>query len=121
MESLIPAPPPRALCRVEEIPDGGSKAFPPPPGGFTGLFAVRQGAAVHVYVNSCPHIGVPLNWRGDDFLTRDRTHIICASHGAEFRIADGECIQGPCFGDRLESISVDIRDGVVLVPPDAGL
>ncbi len=52
----------RMLCRIDEIPDGTSKGFPPPPGGFTGLFAVRQGDAVFVYVNSCPHIGTPLDW-----------------------------------------------------------
>ena len=33
----------RALCRIDEIPDGAAKGFPPAPGGFTGLFAVRQG------------------------------------------------------------------------------
>ena len=56
---------------LDEIPDGGSKGFPPPPGGFTGLFAVRQGDAVHVYVNSCPHIGTPLDWMPDRFLSAD--------------------------------------------------
>ena len=119
MEGL--APPPRVLCRLEDIPDGASKAFDPPPGGFTGLFAVRQGDAVHVYVNSCPHIGVPLNWRGDDFLTRDKANIICASHGAEFHIASGLCFQGPCAGDSLEAVAVTIRDGEILVAHDAGL
>ena len=95
----------RALCRIDEIPDGGSKGFPPP-GGFTGLFAVRQGDAVYVYVNSCPHIGTPLDWMPDRFLSADGSLIICATHGAEFRIADGECLRGPCFGDRLERVVV---------------
>ena len=44
MEAL--KPPPRVLCRLEDIPDGTSKAFDPAPGGFTGLFAVRQGEQV---------------------------------------------------------------------------
>ena len=62
----------RALCRIDEIPDGASKGFPPSPGGFTGLFAVRQGDAVHVYVNACPHIGTPLDWLPDRFLSARR-------------------------------------------------
>ncbi len=111
----------RALCRVDELPDGGARGFGPAPGGFTGLFAVRQGGSVFVYVNSCPHLGVPLDWVPHRFLTADQRRIMCATHGAEFRIADGECLHGPCLGDRLEAIMIEIKDGVVLVPDDAGL
>ena len=111
----------RALCRADAILDGTSKGFPPAPGGFTGLFAIRQGDAVHVYVNACPHIGTPLNWTPDRFLSHDGSRIVCATHGAEFRIADGECLRGPCFGDRLERVVIQIKDGIVYVPENAGL
>ncbi len=120
MEQLIPRRL-RALCRLDELPDGASKGFPPPPGGFTGLFAVRQGADVRVYVNSCPHLGSPLDWTPDRFLSADGSRILCATHGAEFRIADGECLRGPCFGQRLESVVIEIKDGTINVPEDAGL
>ena len=109
------------LCPLEDIPDGDSRGFDPAPGGFTGLFAVRQGEQVYVYVNSCPHIGVPLDWAPHRVLTRDRSKIICAVHGAEFRIDTGECTSGPCLGDRLEQVMIQIQDGMVLVPADAGL
>ncbi len=123
MEALMPGLPqaPRALCRLDEIPDGGAKGFPPAPGGFTGLLAVRLGDAVFVYVNSCPHIGTPLDWTPDRFLSADGRRIVCATHGAEFQIADGLCIRGPCHGDRLEPVAVQIRDGTIYVPADAGL
>jgi nitrite reductase/ring-hydroxylating ferredoxin subunit len=111
----------RALCRLDDLPDGAARGFGPAPGGFTGLFAVRQGDAVVVYVNSCPHIGTPLEWTADRFLSHDGSLIVCATHGAEFRIADGECIRGPCFGDRLEPVMTEIRDGTIFVPEDAGL
>jgi nitrite reductase/ring-hydroxylating ferredoxin subunit len=111
----------RRLCALDDIPDGGAKGFGPPAGGFTGLFAVRQGEDVFVYVNSCPHIGVPLDWAPDRFLTADGGRIICATHGAEFGIADGVCVRGPCFGDRLEAVMIEIKDGWVLVSEDAGL
>jgi naringenin degradation protein FdeD len=113
--------PMRALCPLAELADGASKGFPPTPGGFAGLFAVRQGDAVHVYVNVCPHLGTPLDWVPDRFLSADGSRIVCATHGAEFRIADGECLQGPCRGDRLEPVMTQIKDGIVLVPEDAGL
>ncbi len=111
----------RPLCRLGDLPDGGAKGFGPPSGGFTGLFAVRRGPLAFVYVNSCPHLGVPLDWAPDRFLTADGERIICATHGAEFRVADGLCLRGPCLGDRLEAVMIDIRDGVIFVPENAGL
>jgi len=111
----------RALCRLEDIPDGASKGFAAIAGGFTGLMAIRRGNAVFVYVNSCPHIGTPLDWTPNRFLSRDGTTIVCATHGAQFRIDDGVCINGPCIGDSLESVPTEIRDGTVYVPRDAGL
>lgn len=120
MASLIPAPW-RALGPLADIPDGGSRAYPPAPGLFTGLMALRQGERVHVYVNSCPHIGVPLDWVPGRFLSVDGQRIVCATHGAEFEIATGACVRGPCRGDTLEAVAVQITDGVVYVPGDAGL
>jgi nitrite reductase/ring-hydroxylating ferredoxin subunit len=118
--SLIP-PRPRRLCALTDIPDGESKGFGPPRGGFTGLFAVRRGDEVFAYVNSCPHVGTPLDWLPDRFLTSDNTRIICATHGAEFRIEDGVCTAGPCLGARLEQVMIEIKDGDLYVPEDAGL
>ena len=111
----------RALCRLDEIADGAARGFGPAPGGFTGLFAVRRGDQVFAYVNSCPHIGVSLDWAPDQFLTRDGSQIVCATHGALFTIATGRCTDGPCLGDQLEAVPVTLQDGLVLVPDDAGL
>jgi nitrite reductase/ring-hydroxylating ferredoxin subunit len=120
MAELIPDPL-RLLCRLEDIPEEAAKGFPAAPGAFTGLLAVRQGDTVQVYVNSCPHLGVPLDWAPGRFLSADGSHIVCAMHGAVFQIEDGYCIRGPCHGDRLERVRVEIRDGAIWVPADAGL
>ncbi len=111
----------RVLCRLDDIPDGEARGFPAPPGGFTGLFAIRRGQRVLVYVNSCPHIGLPLEPVPDRFLDRKREMIVCAAHGARFRIEDGECVSGPCMGDVLEAVEVRLVEGEVRVPPDAGI
>lgn len=111
----------RLLCRIEDIPDSGAKGFPPAPGGFTGLFAIRQGQEIRVYVNSCPHIGIALDWAPDRFLSVDGQFIVCSTHGAEFRLTDGYCVRGPCQGDALEPVPFQIKDGQVLVAEDAGL
>jgi len=112
----------RVLCRLEDIPEGESRGFPPAPGGFTGLFAVRQGDRVRVYVNSCPHIGLPLEPAPHRFLDAKKQHIVCSAHGARFKIQDGECFSGPCYGEYLEAVKSRINaDGEVIVPADAGV
>ena len=104
----------RALCRLDELLDGGCKGFGPAPGGFTGLFAVRQGDQVLVYVNSCPHIGTPLDFVADRFFTRNGKHLLCGTHGALFRPEDGLCIAGPCLGRRLFRAEISVEDGAVM-------
>ena len=111
----------RVLCRLDEIPDNEARGFPAAPGGFTGLFAVRRGDRVFVYVNSCPHIGLPLEPLPDRFLDARRQNIVCSAHGARFRVEDGVCVSGPCLGDALEAVEARIADGAVVVPADAGL
>ncbi|EHL95498.1 rieske [2Fe-2S] domain protein [Acetobacteraceae bacterium AT-5844] len=111
----------RPLCRLEDIPDGQAKGFSPA-AGFAGLFAIRQGRQVFVYVNACPHIGVALDIMPDRFLNHRGNAIICALHGALFRIEDGFCTQGPCVGDSLEAVPAEVdAAGTVWVPEDAGL
>lgn len=105
----------RILCRLEEIEDGGAKGFPAPPGRFMGFFLVRQGEAVFAYVNSCPHIGVPLEWVPDQFLDARREFIQCSTHNAFFRIADGYCIGGPCAGESLEMLPARVAEGLVIL------
>ncbi len=111
----------RALCRAEEIAEGTARGFPPAPGSFTGLFAVRCGGRLMIYVNACPHLGVSLDWAPHRFLDSDGTQIVCATHGALFDPVDGRCTDGPCLGEHLRAVPMVLQDGVVLVPDDAGL
>jgi nitrite reductase/ring-hydroxylating ferredoxin subunit len=46
---------------------------------------------------------------------------VCSTHGAEFRLEDGLCTSGPCLGERLQQVMIEIKDGCILVAEGAGL
>ena len=66
-----------------------------------------------VFLNSCPHTGVRLEWRPDDFMDPSNTYFQCAMHGALFQTNDGLCIDGPCVGASLLELKSVVRDGVL--------
>ncbi len=96
------------------MPDGGSRGFSVETETFVlDLFLVRQADRLYGYENSCPHTGGPLDWTPDQFLDLDGRWIQCATHDALFAIQDGSCIAGPCAGDRLNALDVQLEEGVV--------
>lgn len=117
----------RRLCRIDEIPDGegvgfslGQEEADRLANGHLEVFVVRRGNLVFGYANSCPHLSSPLDWIENQFMTPDRTHIMCATHGAQFRIEDGHCVTGPCDGDALTPLSVSVRQGAVVLEEATG-
>lgn len=96
-----------ALCRVDDLDDPGSKGFVV---AGKQVFAVRQGRQCYVYLNRCPHRGIPLEWVPDQFLDSSGRLIQCASHGALFLPESGECIAGPCSGQQLVALRSHIED-----------
>jgi nitrite reductase/ring-hydroxylating ferredoxin subunit len=110
----------RVLCALGELDNPGSRAFTIAVGAdrsnwpLRGL-VVRRGAELRAYVNRCPHAGHPLNLRPHDFLTQDRTLLLCNSHGALFEIGTGLCVAGPCSGAWLRPVPIEVRDGYVLL------
>ncbi len=105
-----------AVGQLEELDDPGCREFKIGDGEwpFRG-FVVRKGSDVFAYQNVCVHAGHPLNWSPGRFLTKDRTAIICASHGATYNIETGECFAGPGSGGVLRKVDVTIRDGIIFV------
>lgn len=105
-----------AVGRLDELGDPGCREFTIGEGDwpFRG-FVVRRGDEVFAYQNFCMHVGHPLNWMPDSFLTKDRKAILCASHGALYEIDSGLCFGGPCRGKRLRVVPLEVRDGVVYV------
>ncbi|WP_088141427.1 Rieske (2Fe-2S) protein [Achromobacter xylosoxidans] len=109
-----------ALCRVEDIPDGGSltvriDARP--------VILLRRGATVWGYQNRCPHFSVTLDAAHGAVLTYEAQVLMCAHHSALFRFEDGLCIEGPCQGAALDPQPLRVAAGQVYAadskPPSA--
>lgn len=104
------------LCAVEDIPEGHCKEIRYGEGAYAfSLLVHRSCAEVRVYVNRCPHFSLPLNTRPGEFVMLDGARVMCALHGAVFRLNDGYCEAGPAATSSLESVEVVVRGGLVCI------
>jgi nitrite reductase/ring-hydroxylating ferredoxin subunit len=108
----------RVLCAMADLEATGGKGFTVGEGDWPLRgFVVRTANGVAAYVNTCPHAGHPLDLRPNRFLTSDRNLILCASHGAVFTRDTGLCIAGPCPGQSLTPVPVEVIGAYVLLAP----
>lgn len=102
------------LCRTDEIQNLRSKQFTlehaEPP---LEIFVTRKNDLFYAYVNHCPHTGVNLNWREDQFLDIEQQFFQCALHGALFQVENGYCLRGPCVGESLQTVDITIKDDIL--------
>lgn len=85
------------------------EALATPDGGLatTVLVGVVEGTLV-AYANVCRHKAIPLDARGGTRLgvmAEDGRSLVCDSHGATYRLADGRCTFGPCEGTSLHAFA----------------
>jgi nitrite reductase/ring-hydroxylating ferredoxin subunit len=106
----------RVLCSLAELENTGSHGFAVGEGDWPLRgFVVKTATGIAAYVNYCPHAGHPLNIRPNRFLTPDGSLILCCSHGALFARDNGLCIAGPCQGQKLTPIPVEVIGGYVML------
>lgn len=77
------------------------------------LLLIRQNNRAYAYINSCPHLGITLEFQANQFLNADGEYIQCSTHGALFEITNGSCIWGPCSGQALQKVSIKEFDGAI--------
>ena len=105
----------RVLCASAELDATNAKEIIfDTDGQRLSVFVVKHQGNVVGYVNSCPHARLPLNWRDDQFFDVTGQYIYCANHGADFDIASGQCLRGPCKGKSLTSYPI-VVDGLNIV------
>ncbi|MGB8329349.1 MAG: Rieske 2Fe-2S domain-containing protein [Polyangiales bacterium] len=107
------------VCRVEDLREGvvRTAALGHDDAGLPVLALLlrdERGALV-AYRNLCRHLPVPLDGGTGDLLSEDGAHLVCATHGATYRLTDGYCVDGPCEGLALQPLSVREDQGDVYV------
>jgi nitrite reductase/ring-hydroxylating ferredoxin subunit len=108
------------IAHVDELPQGSSKKFTLTCNGQrVEGFVVNYRGSFYAYVNRCCHIPMPMDWFENQFLSEDGRFIICATHGATYDPATGECVAGPCPGEYLERLLLRVVEGTIFVacPP----
>jgi nitrite reductase/ring-hydroxylating ferredoxin subunit len=106
----------RVLCALSELEATGGRGFTVGEGDWPLRgFVVKTASGVAAYINTCPHAGHPLDLRQNHFLTPDRNLILCASHGAVFTRDTGLCIAGPCPGQSLTPVPIEVVGGYVML------
>ena len=102
------------IARADEIREGGTVKFP-----FTrgtrpaeGFLARYQGKLV-AYENQCRHLPMKLDYESGRFFTREGDQFICQTHGAVYEPLTGLCVRGPCEGESLKALKIEIVEGEV--------
>ena len=103
------------LCPLAELSDPGARGpfLVELAGERKQVFVVRYDGQVRAYVNSCPHVGAPLEMDQDKYLDLTGSEIICALHAARFDPLSGDCTWGPCRGRRLAAVAIEVADGMI--------
>lgn len=102
------------LSALNDITDGGfAEVEAMIDGDAESLVLYRLGDEVRAWLNVCPHAGRRLDWAPGQFLKSKDGHLVCAAHGASFELDRGDCVAGPCRGDALRAVQVQVRDGEV--------
>ena len=100
------------ICRLSDIKDGKAREFSYSSGDdLCDIFIQRLGDDVFAYENSCPHAYLPLNMNPGVFTEKTGNYFMCQNHGAMFDIKTGQCLGGPCNGEALRSIEIQLKDG----------
>src|SRR5689334_14159206 len=82
----------RVIARVEELPPGAVKKFWLICQKYrVDAFLVNAEGNFFAYVNRCRHMPTPLDFVRDQFMSEDRRHLMCYTHGALYDPATGLC------------------------------
>jgi len=121
-----PVRPGKRICCTHDLADGGRGIrFMLDTGGeLRPAFIVRYAGHIHAYLNKCAHRSVELDWMEGQFFDESGEFLVCATHGARYHPATGACVAGPCAGQGLIELALELVGDEVYVagttPAEAG-
>ena len=77
------------------------------------IMLIKHDESYIAYENLCPHQNRRMDYSAGKFLISKLGNIICPAHGAEFNFANGLCINGPCLGQSLKPIHIQLNEKTV--------
>ena len=108
----------KPLMAFDALSDGGLLEIEAETDGVAeSLILHRNGDQVRAWLNICPHAGRRLDWAPGKFLLSKDGLLVCAAHGASFELREGACVAGPCRGESLRAVAVEVMDGGIRIRP----
>ena len=83
------------------------------------LVLLGSDGAPRCYLNECRHLPIPIDLGSKRYLTNDKRHLLCGTHGALYRLDDGVCVTGPCLSLALTTLPLIEEEGVLYVDVSA--
>ncbi len=81
--------------------------------GLTSIMLMYSQGNYHAFKNLCPHQGRRMDYSLGKFLLTPEGNLVCPAHGAEFKMDSGLCIDGPCLGESLQEVHLEINEGFI--------
>jgi len=108
-----PLPSGLVLARLADLADPCAIVAPVPGDRYATLIVTRRGDLVAAFRNKCPHAGYPLQRADGRVVIQEGRYLVCGAHGASFALDTGACAGGPCNGDALQRVAIEVAGGLV--------
>jgi nitrite reductase/ring-hydroxylating ferredoxin subunit len=104
------------LAAVETLPDPSARCLDFADGEARySLILVRSQGRITAFKNRCPHARYSLEKLDGGVILQEGRFLVCAAHGASFRVADGAFCGGPGGGEGLTRLAVTLEGGRILM------
>ncbi|MDB6111090.1 MAG: ferredoxin subunit of nitrite reductase or ring-hydroxylating dioxygenase [Pedosphaera sp.] len=102
------------IGRAADLEEGGTLTFQFTRNGKpTDGFLARFHGELVAYENRCRHLPLKLDYDDGRFFSRDGNHFLCQTHNAIYEPLTGLCVQGPCEGESLKSLKIEVIKGYI--------
>ena len=88
-------------------------------GRYVSCFLIRFRGQLLAYQNKCRHLPISLDYDDARFFDSERRYLVCQTHGALYEPSSGLCVDGPCGGESLYPVPLEIDETGVFVESEA--